>query len=119
MRLPLPRTHVHTERLARLRRHHHQPGQYVSLIPSFFGKLAIHSLTTGLCVSRAVLSTAMMLFLVITYILSPRKRRFPTSFQLWVCVSSLISSIGIDIAVVVGGTTLIVLHVCRVVCLPI
>ncbi len=61
----------------------------------------------------------MMLFLIITYILSPRKRRFPTSFQLWVCVSSLISSIGIDIAVVVGGTTLIVLHVCRVVCLPI
>jgi hypothetical protein len=56
----------------------------------------------------------MMLFLIITYILSPRKRRFPTSFQLWVCVSSLISSIGIDIAVVVGGTTLLVLHVCRV-----
>ena len=60
----------------------------------------------------------MMLFLIITYILSPRKRRFPTSFQLWVCVSSLISSIGIDIAVVVGGTTLIVCVcvscVCRV-----
>ncbi|ELR23361.1 uncharacterized protein ACA1_069450 [Acanthamoeba castellanii str. Neff] len=59
--------------------------------------------SAGITISLAILSTAMMLFLVITYILSPRKRRFPTSFQLWVCVSSLISSIGIDIAVVVGG----------------
>jgi hypothetical protein len=61
----------------------------------------------------------MMLFLVITYILSPRKRRFPTSFQLWVCVSSLISSIGIDIAVVVGGTASLSLCVCVCEVLPI
>jgi hypothetical protein len=46
----------------------------------------------------------MILFLIVTYSLNPRKRRFPTSYQLWLCVSSIICTTGIDLAVLVGGT---------------
>ncbi|ELR23372.1 Gprotein-coupled receptor [Acanthamoeba castellanii str. Neff] len=57
----------------------------------------------GISISLGILSFSMILFLIVTYSLNPRKRRFPTSYQLWLCVSSIICTTGIDLAVLVGG----------------
>jgi len=57
----------------------------------------------GITIGLNMLSFAMILFLIITYVLNPRKRRFPTSFQLWLCISSITCITGIDIAVLIGG----------------
>lgn len=46
----------------------------------------------------------MVLFLIITYSLMPQKRRFPTNFQIWLSVSSIICSVGVLISVLVGGS---------------
>jgi hypothetical protein len=51
-----------------------------------------------------VVSFSIVLFLIITYSLMRHKRRFPTSFTIWLCVSSLICSVGVLVPVLVGGT---------------
>ncbi|ELR20679.1 Frizzled/Smoothened family membrane region protein [Acanthamoeba castellanii str. Neff] len=57
----------------------------------------------GVLTGLGIVSFAMVLFLIITYSLMRHKRRFPTSFQIWLSVSSLVCSVGVLLPVLVGG----------------
>jgi len=51
----------------------------------------------------AVVSTILMIPLVVTLALHPKKRRFPASAQLWFSVGVLIYTIGVDFSILDGG----------------
>jgi len=54
-------------------------------------------------ITLSIISTILIVFLIITFALNPRKQQFPASAQLWICVSCTIGTLGVDMTVLVGG----------------